>query len=185
MVEGYNETLRLVAVALNASGVKWSCIGGTALALIRGIGEDVDIDIGVFGDIEVARKALIAARGVYEHGFGVPECGHQYSVVVCGIKVDLFRIYELDEKRLWSAAWVGGVNDEALCEMIAYWYMRFEPLGWLDGIFIPSTLDLFCEEQYGPEWRVPIAAGDWNYAEDARNARHTGVYCRQNMGVGG
>jgi hypothetical protein len=159
------------------------------LALIRGGKDDVDIDVGVFGPLDIVLKAFMDEGAVYEHGFGIPECGHQYSVILDGVKVDLFRVYagarrRAREEMLWSAAWVGNTSADALCEMVVYEYSRFVPIPHTlinTWGYVPSILEAFCIEQYGPEWRTPIEAKDWNYAEDAKNARHSGVYCRQTL----
>ena len=184
----YEEVMRKVIDVLNKARVKWCFIGGTALALFRDGVDDVDIDVGIFGDIgrEELVRLFLNEGFIYNHGFGVPECGMQDTVTLEDINVDLFRIYGRADGGLWSAAWDGMVSDDSLCDMIVYKYEHFRPEGeMLQGrwIYLPSDPARFCEQQYGEDWQTPVAHKDWHYGKSAKNARYSGVYCRQTLGL--
>ena len=137
---------------------------GTLLGVVREnkfINHDEDIDLGIFKEDLVKDIDLkILSTNIFrlKHRLGNPGLGYELSFThnELDISIDLF-IYYKNNDYYWSASYFN-ICDETPNKMCRWKYTPFtlQPILFLEkAFFIPNDINLFLEESYGKDWKIP------------------------------
>lgn len=145
------------------SGVKFFIANGTLLGIIRDnklITRDMDIDVIVYleenSKIEDFRKVLIENKYEILHSFSVEDIGiTQDTFVIDDVMVDVSYVRKVENKYY---PYVLYNTEDEKNKVIVFPFTSGETKEYkYNGIEInvPDNPELFLEESYGKDWRIP------------------------------
>lgn len=156
----------------NKLNIKIFLVYGTLLGYVRENGllkHDFDFDVGVFSHDynDVLVENLIKNGFVLVRQFvGINYEAYEQTFEKDGVSIDIFHSYT-DNKKHWTHVFYRDLNDNLASDLyrirkLDYTIAPLQCISFLDvPVYIPSNFEIYLEEIYGSNWRIPDPNYDW------------------------
>lgn len=180
--EAATKTILAAKAALDSIGVPFWLVCGTLLGAMREhdfIAHDSDIDIGIWDlvadDHRYIQAAFIEAGFRPAQEFGSRGHGHQYAFwSPWDVYFDIYFLVS-EPECCWLSVWVDGKLGKLCYQPIT----QFDTIQFCGAEFlVPSNWEQQFIDQYGPDWRTPVApverGGTYDWRSSAENTKWEG-----------